>query len=409
MASKSNSIIDAANEYFDSLVKSRFIEMFGDIKINSLNWPVYKMGDIFNLQMGKTPSRDDPSYWNRGNNGWVSISDLSSVDMYIDGNTREKITDIAVKESGIKLVPEDTVLMSFKLSIGKTAITTKPMYTNEAIMALVPNSSLISSVFLSFLIRYWDWTEGANKAVKGVTLNKSTMKSIAIPIPPIELQNQFADFVKQVDKSKLDFQKLVSIFDELVKSRFIEMFSDVKNKKRMSALGICKNGLNFKKTTNGFKIKCIGVGDFQDNLSTDQINQIEEIQIDRNISGPFLKDGDIVFVRSNGNKELVGRSILVKNIPEKTSFSGFCIAFNLQSTLIIPEFLIHYLHLDSTRQSMFGNSRGSNISNLTQGMILDVEVPIPEIEMQKRFIEFVQQVDKSKLEILEGVKRLYSS
>ena len=48
------------------------------------------------------------------------------------------------------------------------------------------------------------------------------------------------------------------------KSRFIEMFSDVKNKKRMSVLGVCKNGLNFKKTTNGFKIKCIGVGDFQD-------------------------------------------------------------------------------------------------------------------------------------------------
>ena len=96
-----------------------------------------KLGDVFNLQMGKTPSRANTEYWASGTNAWVSIADLSSYEKYVE-DTKEKITDLAVQESGIKLVPADTVIMSFKLSLGKTAITKDPVYTNEAIMAFLP-------------------------------------------------------------------------------------------------------------------------------------------------------------------------------------------------------------------------------------------------------------------------------
>ena len=96
-----------------------------------------KLGEIFHLQMGKTPARANPSYWSDGHNDWVSIADLSSYGKYV-GATKEKITDLAVQESGIKLVPPGTVIMSFKLSVGKTAITKEAVYTNEAIMAFVP-------------------------------------------------------------------------------------------------------------------------------------------------------------------------------------------------------------------------------------------------------------------------------
>ena len=94
-----------------------------------------KLGDVFELQMGKTPSRNNSEYWN-GEHNWVSISDLGNSGKYIN-KTKECITDKGIIESGIKRVPKNTVLMSFKLSIGKVSIAAEEIYTNEAIMAFI--------------------------------------------------------------------------------------------------------------------------------------------------------------------------------------------------------------------------------------------------------------------------------
>ena len=76
----------------------------------------YKLGEIFNLQMGKTPDRHSPKFWNEGTEPWISIADLTKCIKYIE-NTAEKITATAVDGSGIKIIPKNTVIMSFKLSI----------------------------------------------------------------------------------------------------------------------------------------------------------------------------------------------------------------------------------------------------------------------------------------------------
>ena len=98
-------------------------------------WKAVKLSDMFTLQMGKTPSRDNSAYWN-GTHKWVSIADLGKAANYIT-DTKECITDMAVSETGIKATPKDTVVMSFKLSIGKTAVTAEEIYTNEAIMSFI--------------------------------------------------------------------------------------------------------------------------------------------------------------------------------------------------------------------------------------------------------------------------------
>lgn len=77
----------------------------------------FKIGDLFTLQMGKTPARSNSSFWGNGHI-WVSISDLSNCNKYI-ASSRELITDDAVQESGIRIVPQGTLIMSFKLSLGK--------------------------------------------------------------------------------------------------------------------------------------------------------------------------------------------------------------------------------------------------------------------------------------------------
>lgn len=98
-----------------------------------------KLKQAFDLQMGKTPARNNMELWG-GNHKWISIADLGNAGKYID-STKESISDKGVEASGIKIVPKGTVVMSFKLSIGKTAITAEDMYTNEAIIAFNNNGA----------------------------------------------------------------------------------------------------------------------------------------------------------------------------------------------------------------------------------------------------------------------------
>ena len=186
----------------------------------------YKLEDIFDLQMGKTPSRNNSEYWNTCDNKWISIGDLTQAGKYIT-DTKEYLSDSAVEESGIKIIPADTVVMSFKLSIGKTAITSEDMYSNEAIMAFRDKHVVdLMPEYIYYMFKYKNWDEGTNKAVMGKTLNKATLSKVEIEVCPIEKQREV---VKLLDKASAilehrteELQKL----DELIKARFVELFGD---------------------------------------------------------------------------------------------------------------------------------------------------------------------------------------
>lgn len=193
-------------------------------------WKNKKFSDVFDLQMGKTPARQNSVYWQNGTHSWVSISDMKE-DKYIK-NTKEKISDIALQETGIKKVPAGTVIMSFKLSIGKTAITQTDLYTNEAIMAFhVKNEYNIDANFLYYYLCGYTWSD-ANKAVMGVTLNKTTISNHKISIPPLPIQNNIvAELDALNDIINIKKQQLEEL-DKLAEATFYDMFGDpVENEK----------------------------------------------------------------------------------------------------------------------------------------------------------------------------------
>ena len=198
-------------------------------------WNMVKLSDVFTLQMGKTPSRNNPDYWN-GNHKWLSIADFGMNGKYIN-KTKECITDAAVAESGIKATPHNTVVMSFKLSIGKTAITVKDIFTNEAIMSFIDKGTYPIDVnYIYHLFSGKDWSKGTNKAVMGTTLNKATLSQLTIPLPPIESQYQIADNLEKVSKLIDICNTILNKLDILVKSRFVEMFEDLKDRRTIADL-----------------------------------------------------------------------------------------------------------------------------------------------------------------------------
>ena len=192
--------------------------MFGDQNINSRQWPEGLVKDEFKLSMGKTPARNNPACWEDGTNKWISISDMASYTRYT-GDTNECITDFAIEDSGIKAVPKGTIIMSFKLSIGRTAITSEDIYTNEAIMAFADfDKKKFNIDFLHFLIANKNWLLGAKQAVKGQTLNKESIGNAKIIIPPLAIQEEFARIYNQADKSKFELKKAIEAIDKVIKS-----------------------------------------------------------------------------------------------------------------------------------------------------------------------------------------------
>lgn len=207
------------------MVKSQFIEMFGNQDVNDRSWNESIVKDEFTLTMGKTPARNNPAFWQSGTNKWISISDMARYGRYTE-DTQESITDIAVAESGIKIVPKGTIIMSFKLSIGRTAVTSEDIYTNEAIMAFRDvDETKFNMTFLQFLIANKNWLLNSKQAVKGQTLNKESIGNAKIIVPPIGLQKQFAAIYNQADKSEFDslrsgceLELLIKAINSVIKS-----------------------------------------------------------------------------------------------------------------------------------------------------------------------------------------------
>ena len=370
----------------------------------------YKLSEIFDLQMGKTPDRHNPAFWEDGSESWISIADLGKCDKYIE-QTAEYISEEAVDKSGIKVIPKDTVIMSFKLSIGKVAITPKEMYSNEAIMAFINKGLLeINPAYLYYLLMHRDWDAGTNKAVMGKTLNKATLSQIEVDIHSSEEQCEIVQVLDKVsDIIKVRKQQLAGL-DNLIKARFVELFGDpVVNPFQWSTrplleMGYCKNGMNFHTGDSGIEMHCLGVGDFKDYAIIDGTDRLPTISLNElPPEESMLRDGDIVFVRSNGNKALVGRCVVVYPRNTPTTYSGFCIRYRLTSNEVNTAYLLRVLKTDSMRKKMAG--RGANIQNLNQQILATLNIPLPPMDLQKQFAVFVEQVDKSKVVVQNYIKQ----
>ncbi|HHV30776.1 MAG TPA: restriction endonuclease subunit S [Clostridium sp.] len=203
----------------EELIETRFNEMF----INR-TYKKIELQELYNLQMGKTPSRSVNKYWDSGKHKWITISDMEEGKYHIE-DTKEKITDIAVEESGIKVVPADTVIMSFKLSIGRTVITTEDIYTNEAIMAFIAKEGIkVKNKYLMYFLQTRNWDEEVKQAVKGKTLNKGSISKVKVIVPPEELQDDFIIFAEQIEICVREIEdstiKLQNLKNAIIKKYF---------------------------------------------------------------------------------------------------------------------------------------------------------------------------------------------
>ena len=245
--------------------------------------------------------------------------------------------------------------------------------------------------------------------IKYIKLGNLTEADIFIP--SIERQRKIVQILRKSRKLiSLRKQQLAKL-DELVKARFVEMFGDpVSNPKHWKTaflldIGYCKNGMNFHKGDSGVDIHCLGVGDFKNRTMIQNVEDLPFVSLNE-LPDPeyLLRDNDIIFVRSNGNKELVGRCLAIYPGSIPVTYSGFCIRYRLTSTNIDTPYLLQVLKTDSIRKKMTG--RGANIQNLNQQTLSQLLVPIPPLSLQNEFAAFVERVDQQKQIIQQSLEKL---
>ena len=183
-----------------------------------------KLGDVVEVLIGGTPSRANSDYF-EGKHLWVSISEMNG---QIIHDTKEKISDDGVKNSNVKLIPKGTTLLSFKLSIGKTAIAGRDLYTNEAIAGLVPKTKDLRDDYLFHLFngKIID-LEKDNFNTFGKSLNSTFLKNeVKIPLPPLNIQEQI---VKECQKVGDEVSKANETIEQSEKNILEVMNSSNKN------------------------------------------------------------------------------------------------------------------------------------------------------------------------------------
>lgn len=369
----------------------------------------YRLEELFDLQMGKTPSRSVTEYWESGNNKWISIADLSKCGEYIY-DTKECLSDIAVSESGIKQIPANTVVMSFKLSIGKTAITSEPMYSNEAIMSFRDRKLVqLLPEYIYYLLLSKNWDDGTNKAVMGKTLNKATLSKVKVNIHSMQEQQEIVYVLNQATALIELHQQQLQKLDELVKARFVEMFgdcvlntkswntkrlgdiADVGSSKRVFVEDLKEKGIPFYR---GTEIGALAEG----KTVVPELFISEEHYSELCKATGFPQVGDFLMPSICPD----GR-IWIVNTSEPFYFKdGRVLWVHAINNSYNPVFLLHTLK-DRIMTDYSSIASGTTFAELKIFALKECRIFDVPLELQNQFAAFVHQVDKSKVAVQKSL------
>ena len=260
-------------------------------------------------------------------------------------------------------------------------------------MAKVTHGIDIDTTFLRYFLiskleKYAETKTGA--AIPHLDLKG--LREEKIPVPPFSEQQRIVGILDHVfegiDEAKANAERNLANAKELFANAFDELLNHRCQDALMApldAIANFKNGLNFTRSSKGEVIKIVGVADFKNNFWTP--DELDEVQIEGSLSEAYeLRDNDILVVRSNGNKELIGRCILARGVKGKTSHSGFTIRVRSHSDEVDAEYLAHFMKSSAVRKSLVASGDGTNISSLNQKALSSIVVPIPPVSVQRDIV-----------------------
>lgn len=237
------------------------------------------------------------------------------------------------------------------------------------------------------------------------------LKTIKLAIPNSEAEQQrivaildeaFEAIAAARANAEQNRQNARALFESYLQSVFSQ-HGDGWTEKPLGEMATFRNGVNFTKSSQGEQIKILGVKDFQDYYWA-PLNSLDSIIPDGTLPDTdTLQQNDIVFVRSNGNPELIGRCLLIGEVQERTTFSGFTIRARRFTEEVLPQYLCHFLKSFHIRRELVDGGNGANIRSLNQGALSKLRINFPvELSEQERIVERLETM-QSETQHLESL------
>lgn len=359
----------------------------------------YKLGEICEIISGSTPKTGIPEYWD-GTQKWITPAELNE-DTYIITDSIRKLTELGVEKAGLSSFPEGTVILSSRAPIGKVAIAGCEMYCNQGFKNLIC-SEKINNHYLYWFLK--GRTEYLNSLGRGATfkeISKQIVSNIEIDVPPIEQQKRA---VNQLEKAnaiiRLRKQQLQKL-DELVKSRFVELFGDLKSNSKgwpIVAFTECaKIDTNMIHDFNGYEdYPHIGIDSIE--KETGRLSGYRTVAEDGIVSGKyFFTEKHIIYskIRPNLNKVAM------------PDFVGVCSAdaypILVKDDVCVKEYLVYTMRSKYFLDYILSFSSRTNLPKVNKRQVEGFSLPLPAIELQQQFATFVAEVNKSKVAVQKAL------
>ena len=369
-----------------------------------------KLGDVCTVVSGSTPKTSVEEYWN-GDVKWITPAELDS-DSYYVYDTVKHISELGRTKTGLSYMPEGTVILSSRAPIGKTAIAGCKMCCNQGFKNLIC-SDRINNRYLYYFFK--GKTEFLNSLGRGATfkeISKSIVENIEIPLPSLneqrEISEKFARVDEQLNLRKKQLQKL----DELVKSRFIELFGKVGTDDKgwgLSRLGNCCI-INPKKSDDNRLTQDLMVS-FVPMPSVSEKGEIDASEIksynDVKSGFTYFAENDVLFAKITPCMEN-GKGAVAKGLSNGIGFGSteFHVLRPINGTSD-PHWLYAVTTFKQFRIDAANNMTGSAGQRRVPASFLEAyKVSVPPIDLQNEFATFVEQTDKLKFEVKEALEKL---
>ena len=357
-----------------------------------------KLGELCEICSGGTPKRSVAEYWKDGTIPWVKIGDMS--EKYVS-STEERITDAGFNNSSVKMLEPGTLLYSIFASIGAVSILKIPATTNQAIAGLkIKDDSLDRDFLYHYLKSRESISKSSGRGAAQNNINLTILRNMQVTLPSIEIQRSIVRNLEMISNQVTIAESHLMDLDALVKSRFVEIFGDFacyETKPLIKCVDCIEAGKSPKCLAFSRKMAEPGVLKLSA-ISSGVYCENENKALPRSVSltiDKVVHANDILLSRKN-TPELVGRSVLVKHTDGNIMFPD--IIFRMHPLPPINAMYLSYLLAGPLLHSIQSLAHGSakSMSNIPKSELAKLSIPIPALNLQNEFANFVSQVDKSR-------------
>ena len=264
-------------------------------------------------------------------------------------------------------------------------------YFKDASVLWMKRTAEVSSDFINLWLKsplFFDQLDRGNGATVD-TLTIQKLQSVELHLPPLAEQQRIVGILDEAFEglataklnAEINLQNAKDLFESHLQSIFTQRGPGWVERS-LGELSQFKNGLNYNKSSGGQTLPVVGVSDFQDNYFV-PFSDLQSATIDGALADNYaIQPNDILTVRSNGSKHLVGRCMLVGDVDEVISYSGFIIRIRFDAKTLFPQFLLHFLKCQVTRDILTAGGGGANINNINQEKLSSLLVPLPPYKIQ---------------------------